>query len=398
MKVLLIDVTCKQGSTGKIVYDLYTQINSNGNEAAICYGRGKKIKENNIFKFGFDVETYFHAFLTRITGFTGCFSYFSTKRLIHFIKKFKPDVVNIHELHAYFLNVNMLLNFLKKQDIKVVHTLHCAFSYTGKCGHHLECDGWKKNCGNCPRKKEYISTLFFDHTKTMFLRKKKAFLGFNNMEIICPSNWLANYAKQSFLGVYNVGVIHNGIDLSVFYPRDTTKLREKLEIDINKKIVLSVAPKLMSNAKGGKWVLELAKILKNENIIFILVGVEDVNMVHGDNVLLFNKTSDQNELAHFYSLADLFVICSEMENFPTTCVESQCCGTPVCGFDVGGAKETDIISKNNFVEYGDTSSLSKVIISLLSKNKPAFLAEKASKIYSKDKMFYEYNKLYNKWK
>ena len=113
MKVLLIDVVCKYGSTGKIVYDLYNEINSRGDEAAICYGRGPKIKEKNIYKFGLDFETYLHALLTRFTGFTGCFSYFSTRRLIRFIKKFKPDVVHFHELHAYFLNVNRLLKFLK---------------------------------------------------------------------------------------------------------------------------------------------------------------------------------------------------------------------------------------------------------------------------------------------
>ena len=105
MKILLIDVNCKNSSTGKILYDLYTGVNESGNEAAVCYGRGKKIKEHNIFKFGLDVETYIHALLTRITGFTGCFSPFSTIRLIRFIKKFKPDVVHIHELHAYFVNI-----------------------------------------------------------------------------------------------------------------------------------------------------------------------------------------------------------------------------------------------------------------------------------------------------
>ena len=82
MRVLLIDVNCKTGSTGKIVYDLYTQLNANGDEAAVCYGRGKKIKEKNIFKFGIDLETYFHAFMTRLTGYTGCFSFFSNSPLL----------------------------------------------------------------------------------------------------------------------------------------------------------------------------------------------------------------------------------------------------------------------------------------------------------------------------
>ena len=76
MKVLFIDVNCKSSSTGKIVYDLYTAVNESGNDAAICYGRGEKITERNIFKFGIDLETYIHAVLTRVTGYTGCFPRF----------------------------------------------------------------------------------------------------------------------------------------------------------------------------------------------------------------------------------------------------------------------------------------------------------------------------------
>ena len=228
MRVLLIDVNCKSGSTGKIAYDLYRHVNDNGGEAAVCYGRGKKINEKNIYKFGLDWETYLHAFLTRITGFTGCFSYFSTKRLIRFIKKFKPVVVHIHELHAYFVNITQLLNFLKKQNIKVIHTLHCAFSYTGKCGHHLECEKWKESCGHCPHLKDYVSTICFDRTKHMIQEKKKAFTGFKDMTIVCPSQWLADFAKQSFLGQYPIKVINNGIDTDVFYPRESKDLRTKL--------------------------------------------------------------------------------------------------------------------------------------------------------------------------
>ena len=378
MKVLLIDVNCKHSSTGKIVYNLYNHINSQGNEAAICYGRGPKVEGKNIFKFGLNWETYLHALLTRITGWTGCFSYFSTMRLIKFIKKFKPDVVHIHELHAYFVNIVTLLNYLKKQNIKVVHTLHCAFSYTGKCGHHLDCEKWKYCCCKCPRLKDYVSTLCFDHTKPMFLKKKRAFDGFKDMTIVCPSQWLANYAKQSFLKQYPIEVIHNGVDTSIFHPKDTTVLRKRLGIDKKTKIVLAVAPNLMSDAKGGKWILKLAELMKDENVIFIMVGADETNELYPNNVLVFPRTNDQDELADYYSLADVFVICSKMENFPTTCLEAQCCGTPVCGFDVGGVNETLFMDKKLLVEYGDIYSLAKTITVFLnnhSKTKEAVVSD-----------------------
>ena len=394
MRVLLIDVNCKQSSTGKIVYDLYSYLNAHDCEAAVCYGRGPKIKENNIFKFGLDWETKIHALLTRITGYTGCFSFFSTRRLIKFIKKFKPDVVHLHELHAYFVNIVTLLKYLKKQDIKVVHTLHCAFSYTGKCGHHLDCEGWKHNCGNCPRLKEYVSTFWFDHTKKMFLKKKKAFDGFKDMTIVCPSEWLANYARQSFLGQYPVKVIHNGVDTSIFYPRETNDIRAKLNIPNDYHIVLSVAPNLMSDSKGGKWILKLADMFKDKKVRFIMVGVDDANFKHPDNVMVFKRTSDQNELAEFYSLADIFVICSKMENFPTTCLEAQCCGTPVCGFDVGGTKETSVYSINSFVQFGNVDWLFEQIVMLLDAIESVDLDNVADCKFSKESMIKNYFALY----
>ena len=134
MKILLIDVNCKKSSTGQIVYDLYQSINSSGDNAVVAYGRGQKIIEEGIYKFGLDFETLFHAGMTRLTGYMGKYSFFSTWRLLKYIKKFKPDIVHIHELHAYFVNIKSLLKFLKKNKIKTLFTLHCDFMFTGKCG------------------------------------------------------------------------------------------------------------------------------------------------------------------------------------------------------------------------------------------------------------------------
>lgn len=390
MKVLLIDVICKGGSTGDLVYSLYSQINSDGGEAAVCYGRGKHIKEKNIFKFSMGWETLAHAFLTRITGYTGGFSFFSTRRLIGFIKRFKPDVVHIHELHAYYVNIYKLLDYLKKINVKVIHTLHCSFSYTGKCGIHYDCEKWKTCCDKCPRLNEYVSTLFFDRTKRMFLKKKKAFEGFKNLTIVCPSNWLANNAKQSFLNKYPIKVLYNGIDTATFYQRDVTEFKKGF-LRNGEKMVLAVAPNLMSENKGGRWVLKLAELMKDNNVRFVLVGLDDVNVPHPNNVVLLGRIYDKNKLAKLYSMADVFIICSKSENFPTTCLEAQCCGTPICGFDVGGVKETSVIDEQEaFVAYGDILSLKDYIIKRIS-SKPAGLSKMAIEKFSK-KTFYQKTK------
>lgn len=391
MKVLLIDVNCKSSSTGQIVYNLFSHINECGDEAAICYGRGKKIKEKNIYKFGIDLETVFHACLTRITGYTGCFSFFSTLRLIRFIKKYKPDVVHIHELHAYFVNIKQLLSYLAKNDVSVIHTLHCEFSYTGKCGHSIECDRWKNECGKCPHLNDYPSSLVFDHTRHMHKTKRNCFLSLRNAIYVAPSQWLVMRIKQSFLSHERINLVHNSIDTSIFCPGDKDALREKYGFDLQEKIVLAVAPGLMNENKGGKYVIELANRMKDA--LFILIGSDETPFVN-NNIVSLGKVYDKQKLAHYYSLSDVFLICSKNENFPTTCIEALCCGTPVVGFDVGGVKETTPEELGLFCEYGDIKELEECVHTILTKEYLPDAFKKIRAYYSRDRMCMEYEELY----
>lgn len=396
MKVLLIDVNCKTSSTGKIVYDLYSFLNGNGDEAAICYGRGDKVDEKNIFKFGLDWETYLHALLTRVTGYTGCFSFFSTRRLIRFIQRFRPDVVHIHELHAYFVNIKPLINYLKKKHIRTVMTLHCEFAYTGKCGHSVDCEQWKTECKKCPRLHAYVSTLWFDHTEYMFKQKKAAFVDFKELVISTPSQWLSNRVAQSLLKNHPSYLIRNGVDTSVFYPRNTSALKNKYVVG-NKKVILALAPNLASKEKGGKFVIELAKELIGQDVIILLVGVDEDRINVPENVIIEHRIFDKDLIAQYYSLADIFVICSERENFPTTCIEAQCCGTQICGFDTGGSKEVALSNDATFVPYGDISALSLVAMKLMRNSTTELrtqLSDTARYYYSNKMMCDEYRKLY----
>lgn len=273
-RVLLIDVNCKYSSTGKIVYNLFHGLKEDGREVAVCYGRGDEIQEDGIYKFGLDWETNIHAGLSRITGYNGCFSPVSTRRLIKYIEDFQPDVIHIHELHAYFVNIKPLLEYIKKKKIKVVWTFHCEYMYTGKCGHAYDCIKFKNDCGKCPAVHDYPKSLFFDKTQRMLDTKKKAMNGLN-LEIVTPSKWLFDRVKMSFLKDVKVTVIHNGIDINIFKEREKYKVKSELKIPIENKVILSIAPNIMSDSKGGKWVLDLANIMENEKISFVLIGAKE---------------------------------------------------------------------------------------------------------------------------
>ena len=339
MKILLIDVNCKYSSTGKIVYDLYNRLNADGHEARIAYGRGDVIDEPGIYKFGIDFETKKHALLARITGKNGYYSPKSTKRLIDYIEDFKPDIIHIHELHAYFVNHLELLNYLRQKQLPIVWTFHCEYMYTGKCGFTYECNGYKTGCGNCLYLHEYVSSFGIDKTAQMLSDKKAAMAGLNIKSIVTPSKWLADKTKETYLGHYRINVINNGIDTSgIFYPRPKdVELRKTFGIGEDDRLVLAVAPNIMDVRKGGQMVLDLAKTMPDTQ--FVLVGADEIKRIDS-NVQLISRTKNQDELAKWYSEANVFIICSKAENFPTTCVEAVCCGTPVVGLDECGTKET----------------------------------------------------------
>lgn len=357
LKVLLIDVNCKHSSTGKIVYDLHTNLIREGIGSVICYGRGPLVKEPNIHRISSSIEVLFHALMTRVSGVTGCYSFFSTNKLIKIIKNYKPDVVHIHELHAYFVNIAPVINFLKKNNIKTVWTFHCEFMYTGKCGHAYDCEKWKSECEKCPAVREYPASLYFDFTKKMFNNKKRLFKDFENLTIVSVSKWLAMRISDSFLKDKDIRVVHNGIDTEgVFYPRSYEHLKQKHNL-LDKKIVLAIAPNILDERKGGRWVLELAKRFKQENIKFILIGIDSLNQGFDDNVIVIGKTSNQIELAEYYSMADITLLPSKKETFSLICAESLACGTPILGFDSGAPREIAPEGHGAFVAYGDINGL-----------------------------------------
>ena len=392
MKVLYIDVLCKSGSTGKIVYELCTRTLSDGIEAAVCHGRGPTPGEDFTYKFGLDWETALHALLTRVTGRTGCYSFFSTRRLLKFMDKFQPDVVHLHEPHAYFINLRPFFDYLAAHKIPLVYTFHCEFAYTGKCGFSYECDRWKTGCGHCPHLRDYPSVLFSDATAAMH-REKKELLSKQNMVIVCPSEWLAERVKASFLSKFPVRVIPNGIDTGVFSPADTQSLRKKLGLS-DEKILLSVAPDFDDPRKGLDYVIKLAERFKNDKVRFYMIGKISEDIKLPENMVAVGRTESQKELAEYYSLADCYVICSDMENLPTTCLEAVCCGTPVAGFDAGGTKETAPAPTGSFCKFGDIDALEASVRNFLETPLPQNAFEVLRKKYSGEYMYSSYRKLF----
>lgn len=370
MKVLQVNCVYKTGSTGKITADLHNAFKKKGIESVVCYGRGKRVNEPNVYKTCGELYSKLNNLLSRFTGimYGGCF--FSTNRLISIIKKEKPDIVHLQCINGYFVNIYRLVNWLKKNNIKTVLTLHAEFMFTANCGHSFDCEGWKTGCGKCPKFKAETKSLFFDGTARSFKKMQKAFEGFKNENLIVASvsPWLMERAKQSpILAGKQHTVVMNGLDTGVFYPREGGAVKSELGI-ADEKIIFHVTPNFNNDPdyiKGGYYIIKLAEMLKGENVKIIAAGSYPENLKVPDNILLLGKVSDQNRLAELYSMADITVIASKRETFSMVCAESLCCGTPVAGFKAGGPEAISLDKYSRFVDYGDLKSLYTVVNDLL---------------------------------
>ncbi len=370
MKVLQVNCVYKTGSTGKITADLHNAFKKNDIESVVCYGRGKRVNEPNVYKTCGELYSKLNNLLSRFTGimYGGCF--FSTNRLISIIKKEKPDIVHLQCINGYFVNIYRLVNWLKKNNIKTVLTLHAEFMFTANCGHSFDCEGWKTGCGKCPKFKAETKSLFFDGTARSFKKMQKAFEGFKNENLIVASvsPWLMERAKQSpILAGKQHTVVMNGLDTGVFYPREVGAVKSELGI-ADEKIIFHVTPNFNNDPdyiKGGYYIIKLAEMLKGENVKIIAAGSYPENLKVPDNILLLGKVSDQNRLAELYSMADITVIASKRETFSMVCAESLCCGTPVAGFKAGGPEAISLDKYSRFVDYGDLKSLYTAVNDLL---------------------------------
>ena len=377
MKVLQVNCVYKKGSTGKITYDIHSELLKQGIESVVCYGRGEKINEPHVYKTCGEVYSKVNHLLSEFTGvmYGGCF--FSTNNLIRIIKKEKPDVVHLQCINGYFVNIYRLVTWLKKHDIKTVLTLHAEFMYTANCGHALDCDKWQTACGHCPRLKQETKSFFIDGTHKSWMKMKKAFDGFNdNLIVTSVSPWLMERAKLSpILKDKKHEVVLNGVNTDVFHFYDTSELRSQMGLN-GVKVIFHATPSFddnINNIKGGYYVLKLAEKMLDENVKFVVAGNHPDGLKVPSNVILLGKVADQELLAKYYSMADVTLLTSKKETFSMVTAESLCCGTPVVGFKAGAPEQIAIPEYSSFVDFGDLDLLviacEKIFLTAFNKQK-----------------------------
>lgn len=396
MKVLQINTVYPTGSTGKIAYALQRLCAQQNIECRVAcrFYEGDQMHQEAIAVSSW-LDCHVHNRLAAVTSLQGCFSYYKTRAFLKKVEKFGPDVIHLHNIHGSYIHHGLLFEYIKKNQIPTVWTLHDCWAFTGGCPHFVayHCDKWQTGCGKCPHLKQN-KRLITDFSHYMWGKKKQWFTGVSNMVLVTPSQWLSQLVESSFLKDHPNLIIRNGIDLSVFKPTPSN-FRAKYAIDEQTHILLGVAFG-WSEKKGLDVFIELAKRLDRQRYQIVLVGTDEAtDKLLPENIISIHRTYDQRELAQIYSAADLLVNPTREEMLGLVNLEANACGTPVVTFRTGGSPECIDENSGSVVKYNDTDALEAEIIRICTQRPYSRQAciENAAR-FEKEACFSRYIQLY----
>lgn len=320
-----------------IIFSKHYELIAQGHDSWVFWARGEHEQDEHMQKIASYPEVCLDVLMTRIDGRAGFHSRGITRRLLRRLDEIDPDVVHLHVLLGYYINVKMLFNWLAIHRCAVIWTLHDCWAITGHCIHFTckQCLQWRSGCAaaaSCPQKREYPETYLGGDASVRWCYEQKrhclTMLSPERMSLIAPSHWLADLVEQSYLSKYKVSVVHNPVNTDVFRPtisgfRDEWKIGDRF-------LVLGVASK-WSERKRLDVFVQLANELDSTQFAVVVVGVTErqKRFAHrrAENIIALSRTDSQRELAEIYTAADIFLNPSIEETFGMNVAEAEACGT-----------------------------------------------------------------------
>lgn len=387
MKVLQVNAVYETGSTGGIVADMVKGLSALGVDSRVA--ASVAAPSMDVLSVGSPLDRKFHAFASRVSGKQAYYSRRGTEHLLAYIASERPDVVHLHNLHANYINLPMLLDYLGSNDIATALTLHDCWFFTGKCCHYTAegCDRWLTGCGSCPRVHKDNPSWFFDRSSEMWADKKRWFAAIPRLAAIGVSDWITGEATRSLLAdAALIRRIYNWIDLDVFSPADAGcgVPQGNGEDDF---VMLAVASR-WRESKGLGDLIRLGEAIDQGVLAAMLAGMggssatrHRIQMVGQipPGVRLpgsfepLGEVGGARDLAAIYSRADVFLQLSEEESFGKVTAEALACGTPAIVYDSTANPELVGDGCGHVAQRGDVHDVMRCVLEVQMRGKSAYM-------------------------
>lgn len=394
MRVLMLN----GGSSGSS-WDILTQIAKgcidNQWDVLVCAPTRRPANfDLNYYQIG-KGKRIIHNLLSKIDGSDGFHNKKATRMLIDKIISFKPDIVHLHTLHGYFIDIKMLCDFLKKNNIYTIITLHDCWYFTGRCVHFTKnkCSSWVDGCHNCSFKKTYPKALLIDNCSKFYEIKENIFANWNNLRVVAVSNWLAETANKSkiFRGKVHVTTIYNGVDTSVFCDKN-----RNYNINLSETINIICVASSWNERKGISIINYIAQHLPDNFKITLVGSTGDLEV--NKKICCIGKVTTKEQLVSLYLNNDFLLNPSSEETFSLVNIEAQACGSRVICYPATGIKETSNSRGNVLVKKYDKDAFLYEILNL--KKNPSLSKEcaKFAESFSLNNMVDNYISIYKEAK
>lgn len=293
MKILYLITGLGLGGAEKVVVDLANQMNALGHNVKIAYLTGEVLVKPNCT----DIEII-ALHLNSAKHFL-----LASRRYQQLIKRFKPNVIHAHMVHAnIFARINRTVCSIPK----------------------LICTAHSSNEGGKARMFAYHLTNHLSDLNTNVSQEATE----------------AMITKGAFIK-NDVVTVYNGIDLDKF-----EKNNDIIDLDNNVLNLISVGR--FSDAKDYPNLINAFAVLKsqnNSNVKLNIVGDGELRseieilikeLQLEEDITLLGRRSDIPQLL---SQADIFVLASKHEGLPTVVIEAMACECYVVATDCGGSAE-----------------------------------------------------------
>jgi glycosyltransferase involved in cell wall biosynthesis len=362
LKVLHISESDTLGGAGRTAYKLHRGLEEGGHQSRMLVGRRatdddniRSIKRNVAWRAAdrvcgevldrLDLQYAFYP------------SSFGVDRDAWFRD---ADVVQLHNLHGSYFSYTALPRLTRRRP--TVWLLQDQWAFTGHVAYSLDCDRWRDGCGSCPYLHEY-PRLHRDRTALLWRLKRNVYAR-SRLTLVVPSQWMLDLVSASpLLSGCAAHRIPHGVDTRVFRPIGRDEARRRLNLPLDRRLVLFAASDLAEPRKG-LHLLTAALSLLEQPPLLVLAGAGDAP--RGVESVSLGSIVEDEELAHAYSAADVFAVPTVADALTQTAIESIACGTPSVAFDRGGV--TDVVrhlETGYRARFGDVRDLANGLAMLL---------------------------------